>query len=491
MSGKKSFSISMRKEKKKTNIPHNNREMDEKEWRRNDHIDRERTDQNVVLKKDDIEDLYAREFGESLEKYNAKQKRKDRKIDSYYEHVKNGKKTQVQQEMIVQIGIMDDIQAGDLDPEEARDIILEWYEGFEERNPNLKVYNAVIHMDEATPHLHLNFVPVASGYKRGLEKQVSFDRAILQQDDTLDKERPYKEWRDNEVDLITDIMKKRGYGRKLVGTHENMTVDQYKRMRDRERRADEIDKAIVTRMSKIRDRERRADEIDKAIVTRMSNLDEYAVNLKQRTESLDQREQEQAQKGAKLDARARELDSRAKTLEKRETSLNALKSEIEAYAEQREQELKAKELEQAQKATELDDRARELDSRAKTLEKRETSLNALKSDFKAYAEKKTQELQEMKNNALEMCQNAQGIWAKIDDYEGLGLRAVKLTAKASRMNSETMATKLQDMQDFNAEDLEDLNEETPQERATTPKLEDTQQLLAKAVANLGKSGKQL
>ena len=401
MSGTKSFSISMRVEKRKTNIAHNNREMDEKEWRRNNHIDRDRTDQNVVLKKEDIEDLYAREFGESLEKYNAKQKRKDRKIENYYEHVKNGKKTHVQQEMIVQIGGMDDIQAGDLDPEEARDIILEWYKGFEERNPNLKVYNAVIHMDEATPHLHLNFVPVASGYKRGLEKQVSFDRALLQQDDKLDKERPFKEWRDNEVGLIVDIMKKRGFERKLVGAHENMTVDQYKRMRERERRAN----------------------------ARESNLDEYAASLKQRTERLDQREQEQAQKGTELDARARELDSRAKSLENDRTALNALKSDFEAYAEQREQELK-----------------------------------------------------EMKNNALEMYQNAQGMWAKIDDYDDLGLRAAKLTAKASRMTGETMATKLQDMQDFNAEDLEDLNEETPQEHATNSKLES----ISQATANLGK-----
>ena len=63
------------------------------------------------------------------------------------------------------------------------------------RNPNLKVYNAVIHNDEASPHMHLNFVPVASGYKRGLEKQVSFDRAIMQQDVTLDKMRPFDDWR--------------------------------------------------------------------------------------------------------------------------------------------------------------------------------------------------------------------------------------------------------------------------------------------------------
>jgi hypothetical protein len=91
----------------------------------------------------------------------------------------------------------------------------------------------------------------------------------------------------------------------------------------------------------------------------------------------------------------------------------------------------------------------------------------------------------MKDNVLEMYQNAQGIWAKIEDYDDLGLRVAKMTAKASRMNGETMATKLQDMQDFNAEDLKDLNEETPQEHATNSKLES----ISQATANLGKIGK--
>lgn len=60
----------------------------------------------------------------------------------------------------------------------------------------------MIHNDEATPHMHLNFVPVATGYKRGLEKQVAFDKAITQQDETLNKERPFDDWREKEVRLL-------------------------------------------------------------------------------------------------------------------------------------------------------------------------------------------------------------------------------------------------------------------------------------------------
>ena len=100
--------------------------------------------------------------------------------------------------------------------------------GFEKRNPNLKIYNAVIHNDEASPHMHLNFVPVASGYKRGLEKQVSFDRAITQQDPKLDKTRPFDDWREKEVKILEEMLKERGIERKLVGSNNYKDVNEYK-----------------------------------------------------------------------------------------------------------------------------------------------------------------------------------------------------------------------------------------------------------------------
>src|SRR5699024_8848028 len=73
-------------------IKHNNRKMNEKEKARNSHIDFSRSDKNKYLQQDSIRDLYKREFGGALEKYNAKQKRNDRKIDDYYKHIEKGKK---------------------------------------------------------------------------------------------------------------------------------------------------------------------------------------------------------------------------------------------------------------------------------------------------------------------------------------------------------------------------------------------------------------
>src|SRR5574344_2559340 len=152
------YSVSLKKATNMTNIKHNNREFTDKQKEQNSHINFDRSDENIYIVQDDLKELYEREFSESLQKYNDKQKRNDRKIDSYYDHIKNGKKTALQQEIIVQVGDKDD---NEIDSE----FLEKWFENFQERNPNLKVYNAVIHNDEATPHLHVNFVPVASGYK--------------------------------------------------------------------------------------------------------------------------------------------------------------------------------------------------------------------------------------------------------------------------------------------------------------------------------------
>uniref|UniRef100_UPI0025B112C2 plasmid recombination protein n=1 Tax=Klebsiella pneumoniae TaxID=573 RepID=UPI0025B112C2 len=229
-----SMSVSLKKATNKTNIRHNNRTMSEKEKEQNSHIDYSRSDENKYLVQKDLKKLYREEFGEVLENYNAKQKRNDRKIDDYYKHIQSSKKTSLHQEMIIQVGDIDDFSSKQ-DFEKANEILEEWLLGFEKRNPNLKIYNAVIHNDEASPHMHLNFVPVASGYKRGLEKQVSFDRAITQQDPKLDKTRPFDDWREKEVKILEEMLKERGIERKLVGSNNYKDVNEYKEKKDLEK----------------------------------------------------------------------------------------------------------------------------------------------------------------------------------------------------------------------------------------------------------------
>src|SRR5699024_5609823 len=89
--------------------------------------------------------------------------------------------------------------------------------------------------------MHLNFVPVASGYKRGLEKQVAFDRAIIQQDSTLNKTRPIEDWREKEVQLLEQKLLERGIERKIVGTNEDKDVNDYKEKKDLEREIKQLE----------------------------------------------------------------------------------------------------------------------------------------------------------------------------------------------------------------------------------------------------------
>ncbi|MEH7041074.1 plasmid recombination protein, partial [Bacillus pseudomycoides] len=245
-----SMSVSLKKATNKTNIKHNNRTMSEKEKERNSHIDYSRSDENKYLVQKDLKELYQEEFGEALEKYNAKQKRSDRKIEDYYKHIQSSKKTSLQQEMIIQVGDLNDF-IRNADYKRANEILLEWFKDFEKRNPNLKVYNAVIHNDETSPHMHLNFVPVASGYKRGLEKQVSFDRAIMQQDSALDKTRPFDDWREKEVKLLEKILKERGIERKLVGSNEYKDVNEYKEKKDLEREIQWLEEKIAKKKDEL------------------------------------------------------------------------------------------------------------------------------------------------------------------------------------------------------------------------------------------------
>lgn len=205
--------------------------MSESGNEKNPHIDFTKSNENIYFVQKDIKDFYEKEFGEALEKYNAKQKRSDRKIDNYYKHIQKSRKHVTQHEMILQIGDRDDFSNKE-NKNLANEVLTEWYEDFEKRNPNIKVYNAVIHNDEASPHMHLNFVPVADGYKRGLEKQVSFDRALLQQDKTLTNERPFEQWREKEVLLLEKKLLERGIDRKLVGTNEYKDVTEYKQKKD-------------------------------------------------------------------------------------------------------------------------------------------------------------------------------------------------------------------------------------------------------------------
>ena len=156
----------------KGSIKHNTRAFSAK------NVDKERSKDNVEFCHKNIKEVYHELFDEALERYNAKQKRSDRKIDDYYEKIRLGKQEKLFHEVIFQIGNKDDMNAKTVDGLIAKWILSNFMENFQRRNPNLYVFSAHLHMDEETPHLHIDFVPFIQNSKRGLDTRVSLKGAL-------------------------------------------------------------------------------------------------------------------------------------------------------------------------------------------------------------------------------------------------------------------------------------------------------------------------
>lgn len=181
---------------------HNRREYEKIGKPIPDNIDVSKSSENITLVDKDIKQAYQEIFGEALEKYNAKQKRADRKIEDYCDHIKKSKNGEkLFYEDVVQWGSKEDFQKPEM-RERAKEALVQYVKGFEERNPNLKLIGAYIHMDEASPHLHLDYIPVAQGYTRGLETRNSLDKAMKQMGYQPEKEsrknNATKLWKENE-----------------------------------------------------------------------------------------------------------------------------------------------------------------------------------------------------------------------------------------------------------------------------------------------------
>ena len=165
----------------KGSLSHNNREFTAK------NIDPSRTADNIVFVQQELGEAYHHLFDEAVEKYNARQKRNDRKIDDYFEHLFNrppsksvitgSNKQKSFYEDLVQIGTKDNTGVDTPDAEIAVACLREYMEGFQQRNPNFYVFNAVMHLDEATPHLHIDYIPVGH-FERGLDTRNAMAKAL-------------------------------------------------------------------------------------------------------------------------------------------------------------------------------------------------------------------------------------------------------------------------------------------------------------------------
>ena len=182
-------------------IRHNNRSFSAA------NIDRSRTEQNVTYCNDDLKQVYHEIFDEALAAYNAKKKKTRDKITDYYEHILQGKQEKLFHEAIFQIGNLEDCGCGSPGGERAAAALKEFAESFQERNPHLRVFNMVLHMDEATPHLHVDFIPVATEQSRGLSTRVSMKQALKQQGFVSlgRKQTEWNAWMEREKAALTEI----------------------------------------------------------------------------------------------------------------------------------------------------------------------------------------------------------------------------------------------------------------------------------------------
>lgn len=209
----------------KGSIRHNNRTFQAV------NVDRERTAQNVIFCNEDIQKVYHELFDEALAEYNAKKTKTRDKIPDYYEHIRNGKQEKLYQEAIFQIGNMESCGCGTESGERAAVVLKKFAETFSERNPHLRVFNMVLHMDEATPHLHIDYVPVATEQTRGLSTRVSLKQALKQQG-FVGKGKNRTEWdlwMENEKEVLKAMAAEQDFVVISLGeTRPHMALPEYK-----------------------------------------------------------------------------------------------------------------------------------------------------------------------------------------------------------------------------------------------------------------------
>lgn len=219
-----------------------------------ENVDSNRTHLNIDYCNKPIKKVYHEMFDEALKQHNDKQKRKDRKISDYYKHIEPGKQEKLFHEIIFQIGNKEDMSATGEHAELARTVLDEYYQGFQERNPYLRVFSAHLHMDEATPHIHIDFVPFTTGSKRGLETRVSLKQAMInmgfkgegRSDNELNR------WILSEKKVLARIMERHGIEWEQKGTHEqHLSVLDYKKQ-ERAKEVAELNRKIEEKQLEVK-----------------------------------------------------------------------------------------------------------------------------------------------------------------------------------------------------------------------------------------------
>ncbi|PRD04720.1 mobilization protein [Bacillus sp. MYb56] len=303
------FSISFN-QSHQSSLSHNNREN----IHGNPGIDPSRLEENIYFVQKDIRSVYKDVFQEAVDKYNEKQKRNDRKIKDYYDKIKKDTKTHEQRELVVAVG------EGKDDPkyrEAKKEALKQYAEAFQGRNPNLAVYNMVLHNDEANPHLHINYVPNFES-SRGLTRRVGMDRALQQQGVQGKGMELIANWRQLETAYIESLAKEQipNFERANVGSHKYMKVRQYKEYAETKSLVENQVQEKETQLQTIDHHLKNVEEKTNELQVAKKSLESDVIDNYKELEIVKQQVESESEKLQLIGQRHVELEKRVKQMQK-------------------------------------------------------------------------------------------------------------------------------------------------------------------------------
>ena len=320
----------------KGSVNHNSRKFHAK------NTDPERSCLNEEYCNENVKDVYHELFDEALARYNAKQTRSDRRIDDYYEKIRSGKQEKPFHEIILQIGDKDNMGAKTENGRLAAKVLDKYMRDFQRRNPTLRVFSAYLHMDEATPHLHIDFVPYTTGSKRGLDTRVSLKQALaaLGFKGGTRRETELNQWVAYEKEQLAAVMLEHGIEWEKKGTHEkHLSVLDFEK-KERAKEVAELEQSISDgkeRLSDIQIQHRKAvqetEQIrqkGEAIRQEVSELSETSDLLKEQATTLAEDKKKLLSDNVKLEKQQKKLQQ---DIEKMVQSKAVMERNIHAYDE--------------------------------------------------------------------------------------------------------------------------------------------------------------
>ena len=320
----------------KGSVNHNSRKFHAK------NTDPERSCLNVEYCNENVKDVYHELFDEALTRYNEKQTRSDRRIDDYYEKIRSGKQEKPFHEIILQIGDKDNMGAKTENGRLAAKVLDKYMRDFQRRNPTLRVFSAYLHMDEATPHLHIDFVPYTTGSRRGIDTRVSLKQAVsaLGFKGGTRRETDLNQWVAYEKEQLAAVMLEHGIEWEKKGTHEkHLSVLDFEK-KERAKEVAELEQSISDgkeRLSDIQIQHRKAvqetEQIrqkGEAIRQEVSELSETSDLLKEQATTLAEDKKKLLSDNVKLEKQQKKLQQ---DIEKMVQSKAVMERNIHAYDE--------------------------------------------------------------------------------------------------------------------------------------------------------------